>query len=384
MKKLSAMLLSSTILLATLPTTIQGASFKDVEEQHWASSYIEFLKERKIISGFPDGTFKPEDNTTRLEAILMLLKDRGVTDFSNVKNPDFIDVTPTTYGYKEIAKAVELGIIKGKINGKGQKYFDPNGSLTRGEMASILAFNYGFHDYHPLDFDDVPATHWAYPYVKGLTKNGIAAGYGDGRFGVNDFITRAQFSVMLARSINPVFRIPMPTLPNRPVPPQTGQPYADGWIAPILKSSWSTPDYKTSLNIFKQELGFGEDGKTYYVSDQLGRIKILEGYQGHRVFRDHERFVNYEVRIYFPAWDYSWDPVSYRIPAIAKELFKFYFDKDATTVLNHINNHSDLAYNLGKVTPDDIKYTFNANGRTVDFEWDEKDGGFLLSIEYKK
>ncbi len=70
--------------------------FKDVSTNHWALTYINFLAEKKIISGFPDGTFKPEDRLTRLQAIFMILNEKGIKDLSNVSNPNFIDVNPST------------------------------------------------------------------------------------------------------------------------------------------------------------------------------------------------------------------------------------------------------------------------------------------------
>lgn len=42
------------------------------------------------------------------------------------------------YGYEEIAKAAELGIVNGKMNAQGKRYFDPNGKLARAHAAAIL------------------------------------------------------------------------------------------------------------------------------------------------------------------------------------------------------------------------------------------------------
>ncbi|MFJ8530352.1 family 10 glycosylhydrolase [Bacillus sp. NPDC094106] len=180
--------------------------FKDVPTNHWALTYINFLAEKKIISGFPDGTFKPEDGLTRVQAILMILNEKGIKDLSNVSNPNFIDVNPSTYWYKEIAKAVELGIVKGKVNDNGQKYFDPNGVLTRAEMATILTSNYNLKGTHSEEFSDVPKGYWAHSYIQSLAKNGIVVGYGNGMFGPEDPLTREQFATMMARTINEKLR----------------------------------------------------------------------------------------------------------------------------------------------------------------------------------
>jgi uncharacterized lipoprotein YddW (UPF0748 family) len=180
--------------------------FPDVPSNYGMAPYINFLTEKKIISGFPDGTFKPENGLTRVQSILMMLNEKGITDFSNVKNPNFIDVNPNTYGYKQIAKAVELGMVSGKVNSKGQKYFDPTGVLTRAEMATILTRNYKLTGTHDKEFTDVSKGDWAYPYIQSLAKNRITLGYGNGKFGPNDPLTRAQFATMMAKTMNENFR----------------------------------------------------------------------------------------------------------------------------------------------------------------------------------
>nr|WP_246421603.1 S-layer homology domain-containing protein [Texcoconibacillus texcoconensis] len=44
-----------------------GVSFSDVDESHWAYSYIDILENNQIADGFPDGTFAPEQSVTRAE-----------------------------------------------------------------------------------------------------------------------------------------------------------------------------------------------------------------------------------------------------------------------------------------------------------------------------
>jgi len=49
-------------------------------------------------------------------------------------------------------------------------------------------------------FTDVPFGHWSCKYVKKFLELGITTGYGDGRFGPADFVTRAQMAVFLSRA----------------------------------------------------------------------------------------------------------------------------------------------------------------------------------------
>lgn len=133
--------------------------FKDVKS---FVDEIMYLTDKGIIKGYPDGTFKLNGPITRLQAIQLILKEKGLEDFSNVANPGFTDVSPGDYGYEVIAKATELGIIKGKVNAQGKRYFDSNGKLIRSQAATILVLAYDLKGTHPTDFTDVPKGHWAF------------------------------------------------------------------------------------------------------------------------------------------------------------------------------------------------------------------------------
>lgn len=167
---------------------------------------ISYLVKHGIIKGYPGNKFKPQTNTKRLQAILMILREKGVTDFT-APDPGFSDIKKGDYGYDEIAKAVELGIIDGKVSEKtGDKYFDPNGILTRGQMSKIISNAYAIKGKQKINFTDVKANEWYYPYISVLVFNKIANGYEDNSFKPNKPISREHFSVMLARYLNSEFK----------------------------------------------------------------------------------------------------------------------------------------------------------------------------------
>ena len=134
---------------------------------------ISYFVKRGVIKGYPGNYFKPQSPTKRLQAILMILREKGITDFT-APDPEFSDIKKGDYGYDEIAKAVELGIISGKVNEKtGKKYFDPNGTLTRGQMSKIMINAYAIKGNQAIDFTDVKADDWYYPYISILVANKI-------------------------------------------------------------------------------------------------------------------------------------------------------------------------------------------------------------------
>lgn len=181
------------------------SKFPDVAESFWATNEINYLIEKGIINGYPNGKFGPDDSITRLQAVTMILREMGIKEFKNTVDPGFSDMNPDSYGYEIVAKGVELGFINGKKDKEGEKYFDPSGTLTRAEMAKILVYAYGLNGTSKLTFKDVTSSHWAYSVIQTLVKNRITVGYGDGIFGHSDNMTRAQFAVMMARVLDESF-----------------------------------------------------------------------------------------------------------------------------------------------------------------------------------
>lgn len=178
-------------------------TFKDV------STFVDeimYLTDKGIIKGYPDGTFKPNDPITRLQAIQLILKEKGFVDSSDVANPGFVDVSPDDVGYEEIAKAAELGIINGKVNAQGKRYFDPNGKLTRAQAAAILVTAYDLKGTDLTDFKDVPKGNWAHGYISTLVANNITTGYSSGEFKPTINITRQHFAAFMTRSLDDHFK----------------------------------------------------------------------------------------------------------------------------------------------------------------------------------
>ena len=98
-----------------------NAIFSDVPTDHWASGYINYIAERQIINGYPDGTFGAEDTINYAQAITILIRLLGYTgEDVAYKWPD---------GY--ITKAQSLGITNGISFGTYE-------SITRGNAAYVI------------------------------------------------------------------------------------------------------------------------------------------------------------------------------------------------------------------------------------------------------
>src|SRR5690606_866560 len=101
--------------------------------------------------------------------MMIILRAKDIHDFSDVTNPGFIDIQEGDYGYEIIAKAAQLGIISGKYNEDGEKVFDPAGTLTRSQMATILVNAYNLQGSTEINYFDVQKSHWAYEKIQIVT-----------------------------------------------------------------------------------------------------------------------------------------------------------------------------------------------------------------------
>ena len=110
-------------------STTEVSGFSDISYADWFFADVNTLAERNVYS---ENSFRPNDNITRREMAVMLVKALGYDELAkSEKNTVFSDVT-TDEGY--IAIAYNLGII----NGKSETVFDPEGSALREEGAAMM------------------------------------------------------------------------------------------------------------------------------------------------------------------------------------------------------------------------------------------------------
>ncbi|MBD2088382.1 DUF1565 domain-containing protein [Microcoleus sp. FACHB-1515] len=96
------------------PTPIVPGQFPDISG-HWAASFINGLVSRNILSGFPDGTFQPERNITRAQYAAAIAQTYNLS----AQRPDirFVDIPPNFWAANAIAKAQQMGFIAGFPDG---------------------------------------------------------------------------------------------------------------------------------------------------------------------------------------------------------------------------------------------------------------------------
>lgn len=174
----------------------QQIRFDDIAG-HWAEQLIQHAATKGITNGFPDGTFKPDQLITRAQFTVMLV------DILHLKNGDteltFTDTDQIGEWAKEaVAQTVQAGIVSGYEDGS----FRPNATITRAELAVMIARVLGMQtdtDATTAFVDDEAIPRWAKGAVNALHAKGIVNGRGGNKFVPNDTANRAEAVVVLLR-----------------------------------------------------------------------------------------------------------------------------------------------------------------------------------------
>ncbi|WP_142927229.1 S8 family serine peptidase [Bacillus sp. PK3_68] len=115
-----------------LDGTKKDTRFKDVTAAVSSSGYIESLAEAKIISGFPDGTFRPNEPVTRAEMAILIAKAYHI---AGEQTGPFKDINSKVTGYEYINGLAAKKIISGFEDGT----FRPSTAINRAGFAAFLA-----------------------------------------------------------------------------------------------------------------------------------------------------------------------------------------------------------------------------------------------------
>jgi hypothetical protein len=169
--------------------------FSDLPDSHWAYSYVSYLFCRNVVSGYGDGTFRPNSGSTRGQFSKMLVLALDWVPYSPL-NPTFTDVAPGSTFYSYVEAAYLHGVVGGYPDGR----FRPNNALTRAQVAKMVVLGRGWPLLTPVvpTFPDVPASHWAYSYIETASAHAVVGGFDDGQFRPELPVNRAQLAKMVA------------------------------------------------------------------------------------------------------------------------------------------------------------------------------------------
>ena len=170
--------------------------FSDVSPPYFALWPIEYLATLDIITGYPNGEFKPLGNITRAEMCTLLMKTRGVREEG--RGVGFKDVPEKHWAAPYIAEAAGQGVVKGYPD----ETFRPSGLITRAEGAAMIARFDGLSGGEVLEppFPDVPGRHWAAKEITRAKEAGLLEYLEGKNFELNRNLTRGETAEILFRT----------------------------------------------------------------------------------------------------------------------------------------------------------------------------------------
>ena len=148
------------------------------------------------VIGYPDGNVHPQGNISRAETatIFFRLLKAGTRDGNLTAENVFADVANGKWFNKAVSTMAKLGIVKGR----SAETFAPDAPITRAEFAAICARFNTKPTNTSNSFSDISG-HWAEAEIERAVAFGWIAGYPDGTFRPDTYITRAEAMTMINR-----------------------------------------------------------------------------------------------------------------------------------------------------------------------------------------
>lgn len=208
MKKYIALVL--TAFLLTVSAYAGFSDFSDITQDYsWAAEDISYLSDNGIINGFPDGTFKPDENITNAQTAKIVTLMFG----SSEKSASYSDVAEDSWYYDYVKNSDGYFIRDDK--------FLPDENSTRQEIVYALYKAAKLKKAeNTADFSETVDEKYR-ESVESAYENGIIEGYPDGSLRLSNPVTRAEFAVMAMRAKKLADKVSeKPEKPDEPEKPE--------------------------------------------------------------------------------------------------------------------------------------------------------------------
>jgi len=185
------------IVSISIPLSAFGASLSDVSSNKNEPA-IQYLYSHGIISGYPDGTFKPDNTVNRAELLKILVGGKGITPAADQNNNCFPDVKAEWF-----APFVCYAKTQGWVDGYPDGTFKPSQEVNKVEALKMLVNSQGYEVQQAISeqlFDDVNNTQWYAPFIKAAKDKGLLE-IESGSYGIAQQMKRGEISENIYRAI---------------------------------------------------------------------------------------------------------------------------------------------------------------------------------------
>ena len=180
---------------------VKSGSFRDVTSTHWAFASVERAAELGLVTGYSDGTFRPDAAVTRAQFVLMLWRMCGKP--AAAKAASFADASADWY-----QDALSWAVENGYVNGLSDTRFGPDAPITRQQaMAILFRLNGGQSGteltltgiYEQTFADSTTIAAWAKDAIWWAVYYELVSGVGGSRIAPEANASRAQIAAILLR-----------------------------------------------------------------------------------------------------------------------------------------------------------------------------------------
>jgi len=193
--KLAVIVLSVYMLLSI--SGVSYAVFTDING-HWAENLITKWGDRGLATGYGSGTFQPDAVITRAEFVTLVNKAFG---FEEAAQLNFTDVPAEAWFAVEISRALDAKYITGYGDGTFRPNNSVTREEAALMIASVLALEAPKNDNLGEFTDAQNISAWSKTAVNALVAEGIMSGYPDNTFRPAGFLTRAEVISILDRGL---------------------------------------------------------------------------------------------------------------------------------------------------------------------------------------
>jgi hypothetical protein len=218
-----------------------------------------------FVSGFPDGTFRPDQNLTRVQALVSLVNGLGLSG----SNPSLLQFYSDraqipSYATDALSTATQRRLV---VNYPKPDRLEPLRNITRAEVAALIyqalvatgrsdaiasPYIVNPDPYNPSIADI--QEHWAADFIRPLGSLNLVSGFADGSFKPDTPLNRAQYAALLVKVFHPT-----------PIRPEVGiiDVPADFWALPVISLAYRA--------------GFlsGFPDQTFHPQQNLRRIELI-------------------------------------------------------------------------------------------------------------
>ena len=180
------------------PTVQNSANFSDMSG-HWATDYVDALYEKGIMKGYEDGTFKGENSITRAELAKTLVEAFNITGETS---KSFSDINNESWYSQYIARASASGIVNGFEDGSFGPDMEVTRQDAVLMLYRAMSVNKKMPIGYKFFVDDLDISDYASDAIRSLGGLGIVTGNTEKKFMPTNSITRAEVATIICRAID--------------------------------------------------------------------------------------------------------------------------------------------------------------------------------------